>query len=75
MRLAEEKAAEEETRRQEEEAEIRRIRLESTFIATPIRKYQLKLGEVEPTQLTKPLSPRLTTKERAETKELAENGF
>lgn len=62
LRLAQETAAEEERLRQEEEAEIRRIRLESTFRATPVHKYNLKLGEVEPTRLTKPISPQLTTK-------------
>ena len=61
----EEKARQEQERIRYEEAEIKRIRAQSNFKATPIRKYSNKLGNVSEKKLTVPKSPRLQTQERA----------
>ena len=69
QKKAEEKALEEQERIRQEEEEIKRIRAQSKFKATPIKKYKNNLGEVPMKRLTVPKSPELVTKERAAFKE------
>lgn len=47
QKKAEEKALEEQERIRQEEEEIKKIRAESNFKATPIKKYRNNLGEVQ----------------------------
>ena len=65
QKKAEEKALEEQERIRQEEEEIKKIRAESNFKATPIKKYRNNLGEVQQKKLTVPKSPVFITKERA----------
>ena len=62
---AEEKARLEQERAREEEEEVRKIRAQSNFKATPIKKYKMSLGVVPERKLTVPVSPKLQTLERA----------
>ena len=62
---AEEAAKAEQERILAEEAEVRRIRQECNFKATPIKHYSMKLGHVPDKKLTVPREPRLQTIERA----------
>ena len=65
QKKAEEKVLEEQERIRQEEEEIKKIRAQSNFKATPIKKYKNNLGEVQMKKLTVPKSPVLETKERA----------
>ena len=65
QKKAEEKVLEEQERIRQEEEEIKKIRAQSNFKATPIKKYKNNLGEVQMKRLTVPKSPVLETKERA----------
>jgi hypothetical protein len=49
----------------EEEEEVRRIREQSVFKATPIKHYTINLGKVSPKKLTQPCGPTLQTAQRA----------
>ena len=62
---AEEAAKAEQERILAEEAEVRRIRQECNFKATPIKHYSMKLGQVPDKKLTVPREPKLQTIERA----------
>ena len=57
----------------QEEEEIKRIRANSNFKATPIKKYKMVMGQVEEKKLTVPREPRLQTHERAAFKDESEN--
>ena len=65
LKKAEEKVIQEQERIRQEEEEIKRIRAQSNFKATPIKKYKNTLGEVALKKLTVPVSPDLVTRERA----------
>ena len=52
----------------QEEEEIRKLRQEINFKATPIRRYRFKVGQTEEKKLTVPISPKLTTQDRADFK-------
>ena len=65
QKKAEEKVLEEQERVRQEEEEIKKIRAQSNFKATPIKKYRINLGEVQQKKLTVPKSPVFITKERA----------
>ena len=69
QKQASEKAQLELERIKQEEEEIKRIRAESNFKATPIMKYRSTLGEVAQKKLTVPVSPELQTRERANFKD------
>ena len=62
---AEEEARLEQERQLAEEAEVRKIRAESNFKATPIKHYSSKLGVVPEKKLTVPREPKLQTHGRA----------
>ena len=62
---AEEAAKAEQERILAEDAEVRRIRQECNFKATPIKHYSMKLGHVPDKKLTVPREPKLQTIERA----------
>ena len=47
QKKAEDKVLEEQERIRQEEEEIKKIRAESNFKATPIKKYRNNLGEVQ----------------------------
>lgn len=66
---AEEQANLEQKLIRQEEEEIKKIRAESNFKATPIKKYKLTLGEVPLKKLTEATSPKLQTTERAAVKD------
>jgi len=69
QKLAVEKAQDEQARLKQEEEEIKKIRAESNFKATPIKKYRSGLGSVTRKNLTIPVSPKLETNARAEFKD------
>ena len=56
----------------DEEEEVRRIREQQKFKATPVKHYKLNLGYVSPRKLTQPVEPNLQTNKRAELRELNE---
>ena len=56
-------------KRREEEEEIKKIRAQQNFKATPVRKYKNTLGVVEEKKLTVPVGPSLQTLERAKVKD------
>ena len=58
----------EQEKRLQEEEETRKFRQQAHFKATPIKKYKFTVGQVEERKLTVPISPKLTTQDRADFK-------
>ena len=69
LALREEQIKLEQERLAQEEEEIKKIRAESHFIATPVKMYGNKLPSVEEKTLTIPQGPELSTTKRALFKE------
>ena len=61
----EERARQEQARLLAEEEEVRKIREQSNFKATPIKHYKNNLGAVPEKKLTVPVEPKLQTYQRA----------
>ena len=74
LQLAKDQAREDQVKQREEEEEIKRIRAESNFKATPIKKYRCGLGSVAQKKLTIPVSPKLVTNDRATFKDESAGG-
>lgn len=69
--LIQEQEADEQARIQAEmeEEEVRQLREQTVFKATPIKHYEMKMGKVSPKKLTVPVGPSFKTDERARLKD------